>query len=193
MPASSKPIIELNLLKPQSEPQRILVRSLRWILSSGRFIIVFVEIIVLVSFLARFKLDSDIADTKEKINQQVPLIKDLRSKELLIRQTQFQLTTIKDIGQGSPDYVLILKKIAEQTPQGLIISNIRMERQVGKVELKITGVAQNNNELASLVLGLKGDQTFSGINLQSVGLEQGLINFSVVGSVNIAAVGEKRL
>ena len=49
----------------------------------------------------------------------------------------------------------------------------------GEISLKLTGVAQNNDQLATFVFGLKSDPAFSGVNLGSISLDQDLINFSI--------------
>lgn len=179
----------IDLLHPQGESQKILVKLLGWLLSSGRYIIIFVEILVLGAFLARFKLDADIASVKEAIDLQIPVIESLKSEEALIRKTHFQLATIKDLHQGGSDYETILTKIANQTPAGVILSNLSFEKDNDKINIKMSGTALNNQELSTFVLGLKQDD-FSEVNLSSVNLERGLVNFSLTASV--AQGGGKR-
>src|SRR2546425_990488 len=94
-PASIK--INLDLLKPQSEPQRVALKAFKWLLSSGRLLVIFTEILVLAAFLFRFKLDADLQSTKEAIEQQIPYIQSQSGDENLIRQTQFQLSSIKNL------------------------------------------------------------------------------------------------
>lgn len=180
----AKSLIDLDLLKPQSEPQKLLVKALRWILSSGRFMIIFVEILVLGAFVFRFKLDADIAQTKEAIDEQIPFIESLKSDEDSIRDTQLQIATIQSIREGQPQYSLILQKIATQTPTGVTMSSLILQKTVGRVDIKISGTAQTNGDLSSLITGLKNEGTFQDINLVSANLEQGLINFSVSGTAS---------
>lgn len=177
--------INLDLLKPQTQSQNLVAKGLHWILSAGRFLIIFVEIIVLAAFLARFKLDADITEVKESIEAQIPYIESLKQDEILIRQTQFQISTIKDIKNNSFDFVQILNQIANQTPLGVTISNLNFEVTTGKVSIKMAGIAQSNNELATFIFGLKTNQNFSEVNLTNVSVEQGLINFSLTASVSI--------
>ena len=64
------PAINLDLLRPQSSPEKLFSRLLRWLLSTGRYIFIFVEALVLIVFISRFKLDDDLASKKEAIEQQ---------------------------------------------------------------------------------------------------------------------------
>ncbi len=174
-------LIHLNLLKPQGEKQKIAANLLGWLLSAGRYIVIFIEAIVLVAFLLRFKLDSDIANIKDKIDEQIPFIQSLKSDETLIRKVQFQLKTIKNIRQDDLNFTTALKKIADQVPQNTNITNINMEKTQSIVTFKISGISQNETGLATLILGLKENKSLSDINLASISVEQNLINFTING------------
>lgn len=174
-------LIHLNLLKPQGEKQKIVANLLNWLLSAGRYIVIFIEIIVLSAFLLRFKLDYDIANIKEKIDEQIPFIQSLKSDETLIKKVQFQLNTIRNIKQEDPDFTIILKKVADQMPQNINVTNINMEKTGAVITFKIIGTSQNEIGLATLILGLKEDKSLSNIDLASISIEQNLINFTING------------
>lgn len=179
MPKNKKLSLKIDILHPQSQPQKIPVRLLRWLLQAGRYLIVIVEIVVLAAFVSRFKLDNDIAQTKDEIDNKAPFIKSLKPDEILIKKLKFQLTTIKDLKSKQADFADILSKIASETPSGVSLSNLSFEDTAGSVNIKLTGVAQNNDQLATFVFGLRSENTFSGINIAAVALEQGLINFTL--------------
>lgn len=180
MPKTENQIkLNIDILRPQSEPKKIAVQLIHWILSAGRYLIVFVEILVLAAFLSRFKLDNDIEETGGKIDTNIPFLKSLKGDEEKIQRFQFQIASIKDIKPKRPDFINVVNKIAAQTPEGISLSNMTFSNTSGKVSLKLTGVAQNNDQLATFVFGLKSDPTFSGVNLGSISLDQNLINFSI--------------
>lgn len=180
MPKQSlKLAIHLDLLKPQSNPEKLLVRSVHWILSTGRYILIIVEGVVLIAFIARFKLDGDLASKKEVIDQQISYIEALRSYEILIRQTQFKLSTIAEAKTNSVDYPAILKKIADQTPTGVKITSLNLGKKVGQVNIQINAQAKSNTDVTSFVTGLREDQIFSEITLTSIGLDLDTITFTV--------------
>lgn len=185
--------INLDLLKPQGEKPEILVRTTKWLFSTGRYIIVFVEALVLVAFLSRFKLDADLSVTKEAIDQQLPFIQSQKADEDLIRQVQMQLTIIKDKRLTQPDYPSMLSSIAAQTPTGAKVSNITLSKDKDKVDFKITGSAQTNNDLSTFVLGLREESKFNGVTISSIGIEQEIINFTITGSSSITVSGERNL
>lgn len=177
-------LINIDLLKPQSSTQKILFKAIKWLLSAGRYIVIFVEIIVLAAFLTRFKIDADIANTSDDIGKLSPYVESLKPTEVLIKKTQFQLSTINSIKDQSVAFEEILKKISDQTPAGVSLTNTNLELDSGKVVLKINGVAKNNLELSTFVYGLKTDKNFSDINIANVDLEGANLNFSIIGSYN---------
>ena len=194
MPKSSpKLAIHLDLLKPQSNPEKLPVKFIRWLLSTGRYIFVFVEALVLIVFGARFKLDADLATNKEAIEQQIPYVESLKSYEILIKQTQLKLSTISSLKTAAVDYATILKRIADQTPTGVKITTLNLAKTIDKATIQISAQAQNNTDLSSFIQGLKSEPIFSNIDLTSVGLEKGNITFTVNAAVNLVSAGAKSL
>lgn len=195
MPKSQHPklAIHLDLLRPQSNPEKLFVRFIRWLLSTGRYIFIFVEAIVLAAFILRFKLDADLASNKEAMDEQIPYIDSLKPFEILIRQTQLKLSTVDSFYKTYADYGQILKKIADQTPSGVKIISLNLERNVTNVIIHLNAQAQSNNDLAVLLAGLKEDQLFSDVTITSIGFEKGSLNFSVSAQAKLASLGGKKL
>lgn len=186
----SKPTINLNLLKPQSNPEKLPVKLIHWLLSSGRYIFVLVNALVLIAFIARFKLDADLASKKEAIEEQIPYIESLASYEILIRETQLKLSTIDSIKKSSLDWSAILKKIADQTPLSVKITGINIGKG-STATVHITGQTQISNDITSFMAGLKEEGTFSEVNLASIGLEQGTIKFTIDATAKLTGSGGK--
>lgn len=177
--ANHKIPINLNLLKPQSESPKNVLKLIHWVLFAGRYIVVVVEIIVLAAFLMRFKLDADIADTQERIAEKAQYIQSLSSVEKEVRQIQFQLGSVKSLKAKVPDFVTILRHVSDQTPTEIALANISVESAEGNAAIKITGDAKDNNQVLAFTQSLKGDSFFSEANLTSIGLEQNVIKFII--------------
>lgn len=194
MPKSNhKFTIRLDLLKPQSGLEKLPVKLFRWLLSSGRYMLVFVEVVVLLAFILRFKLDVDLASKKADIEKQIPYIESLRSQEALIKQTQLKLSTIGAFNQKFANYPQILTKIAAQIPAGIKITSMNFEKSADKVTIHINAQSQTNNDLLTFLIGLREDQSFADVNLTSVGLEQGIIRFTLDATAKVSLKGEKIL
>lgn len=171
--------IKFDLLHPQSNPTRLPVKIFKWLLSSGRYIFIFVEGLVLLAFLARFKLDADLTNLTESIDQQIPYIESLKPYETRIRQTQLQLSTISTITASGANYNAVIQKIAAQTPQGVILNNLSLDKESSVINIQISAKAQNNADVSTLLLGMKSDKYFTDVNLANISLEEGVIKFSI--------------
>ena len=96
MPEKEKQVkLDIDLLKPQSEPKKIAVRLFHWILAAGRYLIIFVEILVLAAFVSRFKLDNDISENQDEIDEKIPFVQSFKKNEDIIRKFQSQIKFIK--------------------------------------------------------------------------------------------------
>lgn len=179
------PTINLDLLKPQSSPEKLLSKLLRWLLSTGRYIFIFVEALVLIVFISRFKLDEDLESKKEAIEQQIPYIESLQPVEILIRETQLKLSTISSFRKSVADYSQVLKEIADQTPNGVKIISINLEKNVAKVTINLNATALSNNELAVFISGLKDASLFQEVTITSISFEKGSLNFSLSAKANL--------
>lgn len=180
MPKSKPTLtINLNLLKPQSGPEKLLVRIITWLLSSGRYIFAVVNALVLIAFVTRFKFDADLAAKNEAIAEQIPYIESLRPYELLIRNAQLKLSTIDTVKRNAIDWPLLLKKIADQVPISITITGINIDNNIGSATIHISGQTPFNSDITSFIAGLRGDSTFSNVDLSSINLEQGTIKFAI--------------
>ncbi|MCL5784842.1 MAG: PilN domain-containing protein [Patescibacteria group bacterium] len=194
MPKSKHKLgIDLNLLKPQSNPEKLPAKLLSWLLSSGRYIFVLVEALVLIAFGARFKLDADLAAKKEAIEDQIPYIESLKPYEVLIRDTQLKLSTIDNAKRNSLDWPMVLKKIADQTPFSVKLSSVNITKNAGNGGIHIIGQTPSGNDLISFIAGLKGDNAFSNVDLENIGVDQTMISFTISTSVRLGGMEGKSL
>lgn len=188
----NKIILHLDLLKPQNKPEQIWITLAKWALSTGRYILILVEIIVLGAFISRFKLDSDLANNKDAIEQQIPYIESLKPYEIQVRNTQLKLSTLKDANRLSPDYPAILRKIASQTPSAIKVTALNLEKDAGSAKFQIVGQAVSNNDIIAFITGLRSDNLFSNVTLTGIGLEKDQITFTILGKAAIVATGDKK-
>lgn len=177
--------INLNLLYPQGVPLKLPVQLIKWALSGGRYLGIAVEILVLIAFAARFKLDSDLVNLKEQINQQVPFINSLTSQAQIIRETQFKLSVVKNAYSSSLNWAAILKDLSSQTPPGVIYNSLTFNKPEGTqtLEFKISGQASSNSDMAVFLNGLKNHEKFQNVLLSSISFDSAGLNFTITGNL----------
>lgn len=178
-----KPNININILYPQGTAQKLPVKFLKWLVSYGRFIAIFVEVVVVATFVLRFSLDNQLENLKGKINDQLPVIQSHQSDEAQIRQLQSKLEIISKTYSISPDWIAILKAISQELPSGVKLANISLDHSAPPAtHIRITGQASSSNDLEILLTGLKQDKQVKDVNLASISLESGQISFSITGT-----------
>lgn len=175
--------LKINLLFPQGVSLKLPVKFLQWLIAYGRFIIIFVEIIVVAVFVARFKYDADLEDLKDKINARLPYLESLAADETSIRKTQLEINTIKNIYNTNPNWSGFFEQLSSRTPKNVTLSNISLERPENSSDLvfRFSASANSNQSISSLIQGLREEPDIKDINLSGIAFEEGAIRFSISG------------
>lgn len=176
---NSKLVLHLDLLKSQSDYSKLSSKLYNWILSTGKYIFITVEAIMLIAFLIRFKLDTDLQVLKKEMDQKKQYLENLKSTETAIRHTQFKLKTINSFFATYIQYPKIVKDISDQTPPGIKFINLSLENQENKVIIKINAQAQTSNDISNFTAGLNSNDNFSDVTLTTLSVEQNIIKFSI--------------
>lgn len=179
-----KNLLRTNLLTKKGEAIPFHIKLFRWLLSSGRYIVIVVEMIVIGAFVYRYKLDSDLISLKEEISQQSAYVQSLKNDEDIIRLTQFQLASVKEVKQKNLDYPSILLTIARLTPQNIRLTSINVSSSQASQPsvLSITGDTPSNAELSAFIKALQKDPTFEAVSLSNISFE-GSTNFTITGEL----------
>lgn len=146
--------LAINLL-PGREPA-FSATFLNWVLSAGRYIIIGTEIIVLVAFLSRFKLDRDLIDLNDHVEEKQKILRSLSPVEERVTQLQKRLSEIKKIDEGQGSGILALPHIATLTPSEITYSNI----SVAGDKITILGNALETADISRFVASLKTSPLF---------------------------------
>jgi Tfp pilus assembly protein PilN len=186
IPQSSpiKNLLRTNLLNKKGDAIPLQVNLLKWLLSSGRFIVIFVEMIVIGAFVYRYKLDADLISLQEEITQQASYVQSLKSDEEIIRLTQFQLSSIREVKNSRIAYPPILSNVARLTPKNIRLTsiNIQNDKTNKTTTLSISGNTPSNLELSAFIKALQSDPQFKDIALSNVSFEAST-TFTVNGQI----------
>lgn len=184
--------LKLNLLHPNEIPPSLPTRFLRWVVSYGRYIVIFTEIIVVSAFVYRFKLDSDLDTFKTSINKDVPFIEGLIADESLIRQTQLKLETIGGVYAATPEWNRIFNNISTEIPRSVRVNSLTIDNGDPKAEylsVKFIGQTNSNNDLGLFIRKLRDkkdaadNKMFTNIVLDSLNFDKDELIFSISGGV----------
>lgn len=170
----------INLL-PHKEPT-FAEKFFSWMLTFGRFIIIGTEMIVLVAFVSRFKLDRDLIDLHDKVQQEESIVKSLISVENRSRSLQKRLFEIGSINQASKNSIAILQEIPALTPENVFLDGLTIYDK----GLKIDAKTLSGGGLSDFVKRLRNSNHFSSISLDRITRDEtlgGQIKFTITASL----------
>jgi hypothetical protein len=156
----------INLLNQDEFSSSATGKFLLWALSIGRYIVVFTELIVILSFLSRFKLDRDLINLNENIARQKAIILSYDTLELDFRHVQNQLALVKTVRASTPAYE-ILDIFTRIQPNDIKLETL----SISPDSLDISGIALTPQSLSTLVRRLDRDERISGISLEKISSE----------------------
>ena len=132
-----------------------------WLLSAGRYIIIFTELIVITAFVIRFKLDFDLTKLYEEIEIKKETVVAQKSFEEEFRFIQENLLTIKELGQKRHTNQLALEKIQRIVPQTVTLTSFSCSDNKISIEAK----AYSGSGLATFAYQLTHSPEFSDISI----------------------------
>jgi Tfp pilus assembly protein PilN len=134
-----------------------------WALSIGRYIVVFTELIVILSFLSRFTLDRRLTDLNEEIARQKAIILSYGTLEADFRDLQERL---KIIHQQIPKVTApqILTVVSRILPPDVRLTNM----QIDPSQVQFDAIALSSQGFAQFVTAVLTQSNFSQVTLGSV-------------------------
>ncbi len=155
---------QINLLPKETWEVGVVGKLLRWALNVGRYVVVFTELIVILSFLYRFSLDRKLTDLSEEMKQKQSIIKSYEEFEGQFRRLQDQLKVIKKVEDDSIAVDEILTSISLMTPIDTSYKSISIREE----EVSLEGQTLSDVGLATLLAKAQNDAVFDEVTLESV-------------------------
>ena len=159
----SAPRAELNLLPKEVWEKGIVGQLLVWILSVGRYVVVFTELVVISAFLYRFGLDRMLTDLRGSLKNKQSIITASGDLENSFRLTQAKLTKIKTVS-AAPRVLNALDTLSQMTPADAVFTNVTINRE----EVMIEGRVASQIGLATLLNQAQAKTEFADVVLENV-------------------------
>jgi len=163
MPIDKTATININLVPKDPFFETMVGRSLKWALSAGRYIVMFTELIVVLSFVTRFYLDRQITDLNREIFQKESVIKSYGDFEQEVRDIQERLSQYEQIEQEG-NIVDTFPLLAEVVPSGIELEELVIYPD--RVALKGTVLSQKS--LNVLINNLQISPDFNNIVVSTI-------------------------
>jgi len=172
MPAKKK---EISLLPEEKKglPGKI-EKTTEWLINVGRWVIVFTELIVILSFLSRFWLDQRVADLYDQTVQKTTIIEAAADFEKEFRSFNQRLSQIETLQSKNQDRSETLENIIAILPQEIRLKSIKINGDREEVEFIILSPKESTfiTLFQNLILTpLFSEVEIAKVSTQTLGLE----------------------
>jgi Tfp pilus assembly protein PilN len=123
--------------------------------------------VVILAFLSRFKLDRDLTNLYEEIEQKQAIVESATDLEDDFRFLQKRLTTIKKIEKEQLQASQILEELAGLTPVDVSLTDLSSSNE----EINLSATALSEVGLATFLNNLKSSKRFDDLVLSEVSKE----------------------
>lgn len=137
----------INLLPEDPLASSFGGRFLRWGLSVGRYIVMATELVVILAFLSRFKLDREVTDLNEAIAEKQTVVAAYEQVEIDYRTLAKKIGAMATFKTGSVEPVVVLDQLAKVTPWEVTFSSIELTDK----ELRLQGTTASERGLNTLL------------------------------------------
>jgi Tfp pilus assembly protein PilN len=139
---------EINLKPSRSfEENTTSKKVFLWMIGVGRVIVISTELLAILVWLSRFRLDFEITNLQENIEEKASLLQNTSRFEDTY-QKYFQKTElIKEIESGKPRFSKSLTNLSRIVPTGVTITTLRLSEN----ELEMEALAQTALDFAKLI------------------------------------------
>ena len=162
-PANKKLDITVNLIPQDPFFETAFGRFLKWALSIGRYIVIFTELIVILSFASRFTLDRMVTDLNSSINQKERTIASYGTLEKKFRFVQKQIEDYQQFKQEA-NLIDIFPILNENVPSNVIFETLLI--QPGAINF--TGSALSQDSLNVLINNLQLNPNFTEVSVNKI-------------------------
>ncbi len=171
---------DINLLPAAQWHHSWLAYFLRWIISYGRYVLIFTELIVILAFLSRFKLDQDLADLNDKIKTDKVILQSAVAFEKQLRLTTKDQALIAREWKNQLLWSRYLQTIGQLLPPTIVIKKM----EAAPDHITLVGSSSSLNQLNSFLNNLKANPAFENVNLEKINTsltsdQESLIIFSI--------------
>jgi hypothetical protein len=161
--AKTSAAININLVPKDPFFDTIVGKTLRWALFIGRYIVIFVELFVILSFAARFSLDRQVTDLNDKLFQKEQIIKSYGTLEPTVRLAQFKIDQYKQIDQQA-NLIEVFPTLSRIIPSGVTMNELVIKES----SVTMTGRALSQNSLNVLISNVQLSPQFHNISVERI-------------------------
>lgn len=156
--------LKVNLLPPTEFELSFWGRFLKWAVTTGRYIIILTELVVIIAFLSRFKLDEDQRNLDDQIATQVNFLDSEQPQLDEFFRVQKRLKLIEKQIDAQKVFSSDMEYIANVIPNEIQISSYTF----GKNDISFSALTLNEKSLGTAIVALNKERKWKSIDLSQI-------------------------
>lgn len=158
------------------EPERNAVDKITYFaLHYLRYILVITQLVAIIVFFFRFKVDQDIVDLKEKLTQQRSILTSANSMLDQVKEIDTKTKNIREIIEVQNNFQNQYFYLYSKINPDLNVSILSIDSQ----GVKITGSSSNVDSIKKMYESIKTENKFKIINLENIDKKDGSYDFNL--------------
>ena len=180
MAISKKNKNSINLIDPVYTENDAFAKAYEWMVTIGKYLLIFVEMIVLGVFFSRFILDERNNDLTEEINSQISLLNDSTWKQnnRIYSNYQTLLSDVEIVRMGQRFNSEVVSEVTSSVPSTIILNSFSLNGD--RVSLSLT--ALNLEDINIYETALKSSTRYSDVSF-NITKEDGEIKVGVTFNI----------
>jgi Tfp pilus assembly protein PilN len=160
---------DISLLPNREFNESSLGRLINWITTSGRYIVIFTELIVIGAFLSRFWLDRKNSDLSDEIRQGEAILESTSDFENEYRLLQSKLKFATTALAQDQETVNQLTILSQNLPSNVLFETLGFAKdQDDQPILRIKASSNSETDLVDFITNLTLETTIKTININSI-------------------------
>lgn len=155
--------IDINLVPQDPFFQTNLGRALQWALTAGRYVVMFTQLVVVLSFASRFYLDRQVTDLNQALLQKQTIVESYGPLEQQVRDVQEQINQYQQIEQ-TENIVEIFPSLSQVIPAGILLEELVIYAD----RISLMGLATSQRSLNILINNLQLSPDFHNVVVTTI-------------------------
>ncbi len=155
--------LRINLLPKDPFLSSPLGRLLQWSLSIGRYLVIFTELVVIISFATRFNLDRQNTDLNTAILQKQIIIESYGDLEQQVKDVQKKIESYTQVEQ-QVNIADAFQALTEVTPQDIKLEELNIQQN----NIIFSGHTRSTVSLNLLINNIQLSQRFDDIVVEKI-------------------------
>lgn len=179
---SAPHLSDINLLPQDSFEASNIGRALHWVQMTGRVILVFTMLAVIIAYGSRFWFDKELNDLTDRINGKQTVIGSFSEIEAKMRDILLREGLVNDVLASDNGVGDIFRKLINACPADVSFTTIGMSEK----GLSMTGSAKTETGFSGFLANMAKEPGFGKVTLGGTTFSQkeGEIMFSVSAVIN---------